>query len=80
MVIIMNQCDHLKPSETGLSLVVRRGGSVHEMRLFVDKVMKLMATKLGLFLDVNGQMTVPARKKVLRFLDYARNDIDQITC
>ena len=33
------------------------------MRLFVDKVMKLMATKLGLFLDVNGQMTVPARKR-----------------
>lgn len=33
------------------------------MRLIVDKVMKLMATKLGLFLDVNGQMTVPARKR-----------------
>ena len=45
----MNQCDHLKQ----VSHWSYEGG-VHEMRLFVDKVMKLMATKLGLFLDVNG--------------------------
>ena len=43
----MNQCDHLKPSETGLSLVVRRG----------------LSTKLGLFLAVKDKMTALARKR-----------------
>ena len=42
----MNQCDHLKPSEQ-VSHWSYEGGSVHEMRLFVDKVMKLMTDTMG---------------------------------